>query len=162
MLRFILLTLLTAIAMPVQAQNDAVVFTPKYGFSGPSEGNGVLRLLLGHKSFHVENHGFDRPDGSFQLDQTVQFAGETPETRTWIIRSSGGLRYTATLSGTSGVVTGEALGSRLNLRYRIKGPLVMHQRLTLAPDGKSIDNAGRVTLLGIPIGSLQELIRRKD
>jgi hypothetical protein len=161
MLRFILVTLFTLVAVPTHGQNDAGVFTPQNGFSGLSEGNGTLRLFFSHKPFHVENHGFDRPDGSFQLDQTVQFEGNVPETRTWLMRRSNNLHYTATLSGAAGTVTGEASGSRLTLRYRIKGPLVMHQTLTLATDGKSIDNVGRVTLFGIPVGSLHELIQRK-
>lgn len=154
--------LLAAVPGSAHAQDDAVAFTPKAGFSGLSEGNGELRLFFSHKSFHVESHGFDRPDGDFELDQTVQFAGDAPETRTWIIHPASGLQYTGTLTGASGQVTGEATGARLQLRYRVKGPIVMHQTLTLAPDGKSIDNVGRVTLLGIPIGSLHELIRRKD
>jgi hypothetical protein len=159
---FTLVTLLIAAAVPAHAQHDAGVFTPKKGFSGLSEGDGVMRLFWSHKSFHVESHGFDRQDGLFQLDQVEYFSGEAPETRTWVMRPSDDLHYTATLSGAAGLVTGEASGPRLTLRYRIKGPLVMHQTLTLAADGKSIDNVGRITLLGLPIGSLHELIRRKD
>ena len=52
-------------------------------------------------------------------------------------------------------------GSRLLLEYRVKGPLVMHQTLELMPDGKTIDNVGKVTLLGIPVGRLHETITRK-
>ena len=162
MLRFILVTMFTLVVLPAHAQNDASVFTPENGFSGLSEGNGVLHLFFGHKSFHVENHGFNRPDGSFQLDQTVRFGDNAPDTRTWVIGPSNDLHYKATLSGAAGMVTGEASGLRLTLRYRIKGPLVMHQTLTLAADSKSIENVDRITVFGIPIGSLHELIRRKN
>jgi Na+(H+)/acetate symporter ActP len=71
-------------------------------------------------------------------------------------------RHSRSLRGAAGMVTGEASGLRLTLRYRIKGPLVMRQTLTLAADSKSIENVGRITVFGIPIGSLHELIRRND
>jgi hypothetical protein len=38
----------------------------------------------------------------------------------------------------------------------------MHQTLELMPDGKTIDNVGKITLLGIPVGRLHETITRKD
>ncbi len=157
---FIAVILLLA-AIPTRAQSDGVIFTPRNGFSGMSEGDGVLRILFRHKSFHVESHGFDRPDGLFQLDQVEYFAGDAPETRSWVIRPAGERRYVGTLTGASDV-SGETSGAKLTLRYRIKGPLFMHQVLTLATDGRSIFNVGHITLFGIPIGSLRETIRRKD
>jgi hypothetical protein len=36
----------------------------------------------------------------------------------------------------------------------------MHQELELKPDGKTINNVGTITLLGIPVGHLQEIITR--
>lgn len=36
----------------------------------------------------------------------------------------------------------------------------MHQTLELMPDGKTIDNVGRGTLLGIQIGTVHATIRR--
>ena len=38
----------------------------------------------------------------------------------------------------------------------------MHQTLTLEPGGKLIDNVGRITFLGVQIGSLHETIERKE
>jgi Protein of unknown function (DUF3833) len=161
-LRFIVVIFLAVIAGSALSQSPSSVFTPQSGFSGRSQGDGVLHLFFSNKSFHVESHGFDRPDGSFQLDQAVQFAGRAAENRTWIIRPSVDSRYTGTLTGSAGIVTGETSGSRLTLRYRMKGPIVVHQTLTLSPDNKSIDNDGRITLLGVPIGSMHEVIRRKE
>jgi hypothetical protein len=37
----------------------------------------------------------------------------------------------------------------------------MHQELQLMPDGKTIDNVGTITLLGIPLGHLHETITRR-
>ena len=163
MCRLFILICLAAIGGDAWAQNSSTVFTPQRGFSGRSEGNGVLHLFFSQKPFHVESRGFVRQDGSFQLDQAVKFSGKNPEYRTWIIsQSSGDLRYSGSLSGASGVVTGETIGATLTLRYRVKGPIVVHQTLTLLPDGKSIDNQGQITLLGIPIGSMSERIFREE
>lgn len=156
----LLVTLLAgASAFAAEPQPD---FTPRNGFGGASEGNGVLTLLLGRpQAFHVESRGVAQVDGTFRLEQTVAFQGKPPKDRVWILTTVGPDRYTATLSDAAGPVTGTTSGSRLSLRYRVKGPLVMHQELTLLPDGKTIDNVGVITLLGIPVGRLHETITRK-
>ena len=161
MLRFMLTALLALASDLALAQRPSVIFTPSSGFSGTSEGDGVLRMLFRRRTFHVESHGFERQDGSFELDQAVQFAGKASKNRTWIIHSMGDARYSGTLTGSAGVVTGETSGAQLMLRYRVKGPVVIHQTLTLSADGKSIENNGRIAFLGIPIGSIHESIVRK-
>ena len=45
---------------------------------------------------------------------------------------------------------------------RVKEPLVMRQTLELMSDGKTIDNMGKITLFGFPIGFLKETIARKN
>lgn len=138
-------------------------FTPQILFAGHSEGNGSLKILFGEpKPFHVESHGLTQPDGSFRLEQTVTFEGEASEDRTWILEVVKPGTYAGTLSDAAGEVSGRTEGNRLILRYRIKGPMVMHQTLELLADGKTIDNVGRVTLLGVPIGRLHETIVRSD
>ena len=137
-------------------------FTPRNGFGGASEGNGVLTLLLGRpQPFHVESRGVAQKDGTFRLEQTVTFQGKPPRDRVWILTTLDPNRYTATLSDAAGPVTGTTSGPHLSLHYRVKGPLVMHQELALLPDGKTIDNLGVITLLGIPVGHLHETIIRK-
>lgn len=143
------------------AAEQVVEFTPRNGFSGESEGDGTLKLLFGKaRPFHVESHGKEEDDGTFRLQQRVAFEGKRPEDRAWIISTVRPNRYSATLSDAAGPVTGSTAGSHLSLRYRIKGPLVMHQELELMPDGKTIDNVGTITLLGIPVGHLRETITR--
>lgn len=151
--------LLLAIA-PFSVHAASKNFTPQTGFGGASEGNGSLTLLFGKKrSFHVESHGRALDDGRFRLDQTVQFEGKPPTHRHWLLTTVAPGKYTGTLSDAAGRITGHTVGARLVLRYRLTGPLVMHQTLDLRPDG-SIDNVGRITLLGIPVGHLQETISR--
>jgi hypothetical protein len=139
-----------------------VGFTPQNGFGGTSEGNGSLVLLFGNpRPFHVESHGRQQSDGTFRLEQTVTFQGKAPQNRVWILTTVSQNHYSATLSDAPGPITGSTSGPRLSLQYRVKGPLVMHQELQLMPGGKTIDNVGVITLLGIPVGHLHETITRK-
>jgi hypothetical protein len=147
----------------LHAQESQREFTPRNGFEGRSEGNGTLRLLLGRpRSFHVESYGFDRPDGTMQLDQTITAHGRRPHQRSFVISDAGVHQYTGTLSDAAGPVALRTNGNQLVLRYRAKGPLVVHQTLVLSADGRTIDNRGRITLLGVTVGRLQETIIRKD
>jgi len=136
--------------------------TPTNAFSGQSEGNGTLKIFLGReRPYRVESLGVTETDGRFRLDQTVVFLGEPTRSRTWLITESSPDHYSGSLSDAAGPVTGETSGRRLMLRYRLKGPLVMHQTLELMADGKTIDNTGHITVLGIPVGWLHETIKRK-
>lgn len=158
--RVVLGLLLTCTA--AHAQSAPIEMTLQHLFAGRSEGNGELTMLFGKpQPFHVESHGLALPDGSFQLDQTVTFQGKPPEKRTWILQTVTPGVYAGTLSDAAGEVKGRTEGNRLILHYRIRGPLYMQQSLELMPDGKTIDNLGKVTLIGIPIGRLQETILRE-
>lgn len=158
-----LLLCFSILSVCAQASERPLEFTPRNGFSGKSQGNGTLRLFFGKpRPFHVESHGVDQADGVFRLDQTVTFEGKPSQERFWLIKTARQHHYTATLSDAPGGVTGFSKGSRLVLKYRVKGPLVMHQILEILPDGRTIDNVGKITLLGIPVGRLQEKIERRD
>ncbi|MEO7051840.1 MAG: DUF3833 family protein [Rhodanobacter sp.] len=153
------LTVLLAVSA-VAVQAAGFQFTPQAGFGGASEGNGTLQLFFGaQRPYHVESYGKPLADGMFRLDQTVLFRGKPPARRHWILTTVRPGTYIGTLSDASGRVTGHAEGSRLLLRYRLAGPLVMHQTLEFMPDG-TIDNVGRITLLGIPVGHLRETIMK--
>lgn len=157
--KLLLISLLALLTLPALAvQPSAVTFTPEAGFGGASEGIGTLKLLFGKpRAYRVENFGHALADGTFRLDQTVQFEGKPPTQRHWILTTLQHDEYSATLSDAAGRVTGHSEGPRLLLRYRVKGPLVMHQTLEIMRDG-TIDNVGKITLLGIPVGHLQETI----
>ena len=159
----ILALCLSVVSVSAQTKEGSREFTPHNGFSGQSEGNGKLKLFFGKKRpFHVESHGSDQPDGTFRLDQTVTFQGQPSQQRTWLLKTDRQNHYTGTLSDAAGRVTGLTNGFILRLKYRLKGPLVMHQTLKLMPDGKTIDNVSKIKLLGITVGHLHETITRKD
>lgn len=148
-------------SLPAHAQQ--LLLTPENGLSGSTEGNGSLRLFFGRRrAFHVRSHGQTEKDGSFTLKQTVAFEGHESKERLWTICQVTPLHYAGTLSDAVGRVKGHTSGQRLTLTYRVQGPFVMHQVLELMPDGRSIDNRGRITLLGIPVGFIHETIRRGD
>ena len=137
--------------------------TPQQLFAGHSEGNGSLKLLFSkEKHFHVDSHGAMQSDGRFRLDQTIVFEGEPSQDRHWILETTAPGIYAGILSDAPGRVKGKMEGNRLTLCYRIKGPMFMHQTLTLLPDGRTIDNVDKITLLGIPIGRLHETIIREN
>ncbi len=159
----ILVLCISVVSASAQAKEGSAEFTPHNGFSGQSEGNGKLKLFFGKKRpFHVESQGDDQADGTFRLDQIVTFEGQKSRQRTWLLTTAGQNHYIGTLSDAAGRVTGLTNGSLLRLKYRVKGPLIMHQTLKLMPDGKTIDNVGKITLLGITVGHLHETITRKD
>lgn len=160
LLPFLLVT--SIVAGQLSAEEQSLEFTPQNGFSGESEGHGTLKFFLSKpRSFHVKSLGSEQSNGTFRLDQTVTFQGEAPQERFWILSTTSPNHYSATLSDAAGLVKGVTTGPKLSLHYRVKGPLVMHQELTLAPDGKTIDNIGVLSLLGIPVGHMHETITRK-
>lgn len=136
--------------------------TPQKGFVGLSQGDGTLKMAFSNpQPFHVESRGAQQGNGTFRLSQTVTFQGKSPQQRVWILTTVGPNRYSATLSDAAGPVTGSTSGRDLSLEYRVKGPFVMHQHLTLLPGRTTIDNVGVITLLGIPVGHLHETITRQ-
>ena len=153
------LLLMSLLALPTYAATSgSTTFTPEAGFGGSSEGTGTLTLLFGKpRPYHVHNEGRVLADGIFRLDQKVVFQGRPPKHRHWLLTTVKPGAYNGTLSDAAGEVSGHTRGARLTLRYRLKGPLFMHQTLKLLPDG-NIDNVGKITLLGIPVGHLHETI----
>lgn len=111
----------------------------------------------------VEGHGWTRPDGIFQLDQTITFGDGAVEARDWCLSRLDASRFSAILSDARGKVAASASGNLFHLRYLIRHPAVrMEQWLYLQPDGQSVLNLARVTVLGVPWARLRETITRVD
>ena len=146
-------------ATPAAAQ---LTFDPVSAFAGRSHGNGTLEVIFQPpQPFHVESRGFIQADGTFRLEQTVQFTGKPPQNRHWLLTRVSPTGYAGTLSDADGPVEGHMAGPQLSLVYPLPGNLTMHQTLTLEPGGKVIDNVGRITFWGVQIGYLHETIERK-
>lgn len=160
-MRFLLLALAgaaPAAATPAAAapRFDAIAF-----FTGATEGRGRLHVALHRpKPVAVDGTGRVAPDGTLVLRQVVEQNGKPARTREWRIRANAPGHYTGTLSDAAGPITGESVGARLHLTFRMKGGLAAEQWLTLAPDGRSARNVLTVRKLGIPVARLVETIRR--
>ncbi|HEV7122057.1 MAG TPA: DUF3833 family protein [Rhodanobacter sp.] len=156
------MTLLLGAVSARAGDQASMTFTPRTGFSGASKGHGTLTLFFEKpRPYHVDSDGRQLPDGTFRLDQTVSFQGKPARQRHWLLRTVRPADYAGTLSDAAGTVTGHTDGRRLVLRYRLKGPLVMHQTLEMMSDG-TIDNVGRISVLGITVGHLRETIVRES
>ncbi|WP_133478969.1 hypothetical protein [Cognatilysobacter segetis] len=134
---------------------------PMSMFEGASQGRGDLTLGLGHaKPYTVDNLGRRDADGTLRLHQVVHMAGEPDRSRDWVIHPAGNGTYTFTLSDASGPGVATVEGARLSLRYAPHPGMRMRQVLELSPDGTTLSNTGRISLLGSPIGHLDEMIVR--
>lgn len=149
---------------PLPPTTDQPVFDPMIFFAGRTHGDGTLEMRFGaDRSIRVEGHGWTRPDGTFQLDQTITFGDGAVESRDWRLSRLDANRFSATLSDARGKVTARASGNLFHLRYLIRRPAVwMEQWLYLQPDGQSVLNLARVTVLGVPSARLSETITRVD
>lgn len=132
-------------------------------FEGRTEGQGTLKIALSApKSIRVQSRGRTEPDGTLVLVQNVEEAGKPSRTRTWRIREQSPGRFSGTLSDASGPVTARANGNRLQISYRMKGGFDVSQTLTLQPGGRSARNLMTVRKFGLPVGKLEETIRKLD
>ena len=137
---------------------------PERFFDGGTRGEGTLAVRFGRtRTLRVEGTGRMEADGVFRLDQTVRFDDGKVETRSWRMQRLDAQRYTATLTDAVGPVSAEVTGNRFHLRYLLRRPAVrMEQWLTLAADGRTVQNEATVTILGVPWARLSERIVRTD
>lgn len=159
---FALIPLLLAAPAATARQPDAATrFDAITFFTGHTEGTGRLKVMMrGAKAVDVHGYGRVAPDGAIVLTQIVERQGKGPARRQWHIREASPGRYTGTLTAAEGAITGETIGGRLKLTYRMKGGLRATQWIEGAPDGRSAHNRMTVTKMGVPVARLDETIRR--
>jgi hypothetical protein len=146
------------------------VFLPEQFFAGNTRGSGILQANDGTpaKQISVTSNGRMLPDGRFQLEQTISqnipgTPGVEKTSRTWLMTKMDAKRYTATLTGAAGPVTGEVHGNLLHLKYLFKKPFVtMEQWLYLQADGRTVLNEARIYLPGRTIARISEIIVREE
>jgi uncharacterized protein DUF3833 len=146
------------IAAAAQPRFDARRF-----FSGRSEGTGRLSKVFSRPvPTRVESEG-RVVAGVLHLRQVVHEGDKPARTREWAIREDRPGHYSGTLTDAAGAVTGESVGNRLHLAFRLKkGGLPVEQWLTLSPDGKRAYNVLKVRKFGLTVAVLSEDIRRAD
>ena len=96
------------------------------------------------------------------LDQEIEQTGSPLKHRRWQIKSVGEGKYLATLSDAIGPVVGAVQRNVMHLAFSTKGGLRVRQVLTLAPDGRSVDNRLTIRKFGIVVAVLNEKIVHVD
>ena len=138
---------------------------PETFFAGRTSSSGVVQNRGGAPTqrLRVVGSGLALPDGSFRLVQSVTLDQDAPQFRTWVMHRLDAHRYTATLSGASGPVEGQAYGNLFHLRYAMRRPFggQMEQWLYLQPDGRTVMNEATIRVFGIVVAHLSERITRE-
>ena len=146
-----------------RATHSTPTFRPEIFFQGHTEGTGFLKVIFRQRrSVHVHGQGQRSPDGTVTLDQEIKETGSPLKHRRWQIRAVGEGRYIATLSDAIGPVVGDVQGNVMRLAFSTKGGLRVRQVLTLAPDGRSVDNRLTIRKFGIVVAVLNEKIVHVD
>jgi hypothetical protein len=167
-MRWIILLPLAATACVNVAPHRALatpnpIFSAEHFFDGSTEGIATLKIMMQKpQPVHVHGHGHIDPDGTLVLEQKIEQGAKPVTTRVWHIRAVAPGRYTGTLSGAAGLVTGDVRGNRLRLRFKGKDGLHYRQWLYLSADGQVAQNRMLVRKWGMPVAALNETIRRVD
>ena len=149
--------LLAAAAPPAE-------FRPDLFFAGRTRGTGTVRIATSSRprALAVTSFGRVEPDGTLVLDQDVRIDGKA-ERRSFRIRRTGPGIWTGTLSDAAGPVRASVKGNTLRLNYATKrGGTRMKQVLVLQPGGRRVLNRATVTLLGIGVARIDEVIEKID
>ena len=133
-------------------------------FEGRTRGVGVFDPLIGKtRRFEVASVGVPQPDGSLVVTQKIRWADGDTDDRTWRMRRTGANTFEGSVSDGKGVAHGVSDGASGRLSYVLdKGPGVrMEHRMVLQPDGRTVVQQVRASVLGLPAASLSETITRE-
>ena len=137
---------------------------PETFFLGATVSSGVQEDRGGAptRRFHVAGSGTVLADGDLRLDQTIDFDGDPPRERSWVLHRIDAHRYSASLTDATGPVRAEAYGNLFHLRYAMQSPFggEMEQWLYLQPDGSTVMNEATVSVFGVVAARLSERISR--
>jgi hypothetical protein len=148
-------------AVQLQAATERT-FDPEAFFVGSTEGHGTLKKTMSaRQTTHVTGTGKKRADGQLVIDQVVKIQGEPTKTRQWLLRETKPGSYSGTISDAKGNVTAWVDGSKLHIKYTMKeGNMSVSQVLTMAQDGKSVQNSMKIRRFGIVFATIDETIRK--
>ncbi|QHL91304.1 DUF3833 family protein [Sphingomonas changnyeongensis] len=138
------------------------VFDPATFFVGRTEGSGTLaRRWHDPEAVSVSGTGELLVDGTLVLRQRVSRTGHPDRRRLWRLRPTGVPgEYRGHMSDATDLVTARVTGNRLTIAYPMRGGFTAVQQIDLAADGQSAVNRMTVTLRGLRVATLDEVIRR--
>lgn len=157
----ILIPAFLAAAQPAAAPPE---FRPDLFFTGRTRGRGTVTIATSSRPrvLEVEGEGRIEPGGALVLDQAVRL-DDKPTRRSFRISRAADGTWQGTLSDAAGPVAASVAGDTLRLSYRMKrAGLRMNQTLTLQPGGRTLLNRARVTMFGVPVARIDEIIEKLD
>lgn len=155
--------ILFAAALVTAAPATAAGFDPVAFFSGPTRGEGTLKVVLKRSErFNVESEGRADGKGRFVLEQVIHWSSKPPKQRRWLLREVSPNNWVGSISDSPGPVRGRVLGNSLVLNYPVKGGLRAEQVMTPEGDGRTVRNHIVVRKLGIIVAKVIEIIRKLD
>ena len=142
------------------AQAATPVFDPTAFFTGPSRGEGRLKVVF-DDTVPIAVRSSGRMEGAvLVLDQTIREGDKPPRTRQWRLRRTGPGVWEGSLTDAVDTVRAGVEGNRLTIRYTMDDGMDVRQDLTLSPDGQRAYNSLRVHYVGLTVARLEELITR--
>ena len=148
------------LALPASAAS-APDHDPLRFFEGRTESISTVKVLF-HKSYRTRaiGTGHIRPNGTLELVQQVERAGQPTKVRRWLIREVGDGHYSGKMSDAVGPVSIEEVDGRYRFRFRMKGNLAVEQWVTPRDDWRSASNRLTIKRFGIKVGSSEGVIRK--
>ena len=162
MIRMVFFSLaLTGCSVAAPAPAAPPTFNPLEFFTGPSRGEGTLKVLTRPSvPLRVESEGRSDGKGGIILDQIVREGSKPARQRRWVLRATSPTTLTGTITDTPGPISGRLDGDRLLLNYTMKGGLKTEQVLTIQPGGRSLVNRMTIRKYGIPVAHVDEVITK--
>lgn len=137
-------------------------FDPVAFFTGPTQGRGTLKEMLGkEKRTATQSVGRVDKDGWLVLDQKVAVEGDPVRQRRWRLKQVSPGRYRGTLSDAKGAVEAEVTGQSARIRYVMKGGIKVEQLLTPLPGGRALANRATFRKFGMKVATLTERIEKR-
>jgi hypothetical protein len=162
MKRILCLTL-TLAACSAPAPSKPPTFDPLAFFSGPSRGQGTLKVIARPGvALRVESHGSPDGKGGIVLDQVIHEGDKPQRQRRWVLHRTSPTTMSGTITDNPGPVSGRLDGDQLVLNYTMKGGLKAEQVLTIQPGGRTLVNRMTVRKFGRPVAHVDELITKVE
>jgi hypothetical protein len=157
---------------PVEASPRAIraaAFLPEQFFLGRTEGAGVVRDPFGkivRRCRIVTDGAFSAGHGAIRFDEVFTYDDGEVDVWRWVMTAGRDGRYVAAEEKAGVGISGELRGEEYVIAFRrpvgkAKGPLAPHflSRFTLLSPDTALKRAD-VSLLGLPMGSLNAIHRR--
>ena len=137
-------------------------FDPVAFFTGPTQGKGVLKELVGkEKRALVQSFGRVGDDGWLTLDQKVAIEGEPLRQRRWRLKQVSPGKFSGSINDAKGPVEAEIVGQSVRIHYKMKNNLKVEQTLTPVSGGRALDNRTTFSRWGVKVATLTERIDKR-